>query len=178
MTRASRQLSWLLRHGAGTSGLTMDGAGWAAVDDVLAITGITPAELRRAVEENEKGRLQLDGTRIRACQGHSLRDMPVTREALEASWEVIEPPGPLWHGTNRTALAGIEHQGLHPGARTHVHLALTRSSHVGKRSNVEVLLEVAPDLLAAAGLPIFRAPNGVVLVRQVPPDAIVATHHG
>ena len=174
-TRLSRRLSWLLRHGAVERGLAMDEAGWAAVDDVVAAAGITRAELLRAVEENDKRRLQLDGQRIRACQGHSQAGTPVTREALEASWEPYAGDGLLWHGTGRHALAGIAERGILPGARTHVHLAETPDSHVGKRAAVDVLVAVSAARLQAAGLPVFRAPNGVVLVRRVPPDCIVET---
>ncbi len=95
----SKRLSWLLRHGANESGLAMDEAGWSEVDDVLQVLGVTRAELDLAVSQNDKGRLAVSGSRIHACQGHSLEAMPVTREALEASWEVFYPQGPLWHGT-------------------------------------------------------------------------------
>ena len=173
--RLSRRLSWLLRHGATERGLAMDEAGWAAVADVLVAAGITRAELEQAVAENDKRRLQLDGERVRACQGHSLAGAPVTREALEASWEPFAGDGLLWHGTGRHALARIAEQGILPGARTHVHLAEATDSRVGKRAAVDVLVAVSPARLRDAGLPVFRAPNGVLLVRRVPPDCIVET---
>ena len=98
----SKKLSWLLRHGAGEAGLAMDRAGWAEVLDVLAVLGMTRAQLDLAVANNDKGRLVLEGSRVRACQGHSLADMPVTVEDLEASWETVSPEASLWHGTGRT----------------------------------------------------------------------------
>ena len=171
-TGPSRRLSWLLRHGAGGAGLAMDAAGWAAVDDVLRVTGLTRPELVDAVSHNDKGRLQLDGGRIRACQGHSAHGMPVTRDALEATWERIDPEGDLWHGTSLAALPGIGRSGIRPGARTHVHLADSTASRVGKRANVDVLLRVSAARLRAAGVPVYRAPNGVVLVEHVPVDAV------
>ena len=176
MSRESRQLSWLLRHGALEAGLDMDPAGWTSVDGVLAATGLDRAALERAVAQNDKGRLQLDGTRIRACQGHSTENMPVTIEALEASWTEIRSSAPLWHGTTIDALAGIAARGIEPGARSHVHLAEAPDSKVGKRSRVEVLLEVSPSFLRRDGLGIFRAQNGVVLVRRVPLDGISRVH--
>lgn len=74
----------------------------------------------------------------------------------------------LWHGTNRQALPAIQREGLKPGRRTHVHLAPSKDSQVGRRSAVDVLLGVDPGNLA-----VYRAPNGVLLTREVPPDAIV-----
>ena len=127
--RDSRRLSWLLRHGARETNLAMDGAGWSAVDDVLAALGMSRDALDRAVAENDKGRLQLDGGRIRACQGHSTGGVPVTLDALEASWDAIELPV-LWHGTSLDALSGIARSGIHPRARTHVHLAPSPESKV------------------------------------------------
>ncbi|MFF0264561.1 RNA 2'-phosphotransferase [Kribbella sp. NPDC004536] len=168
MSRDSRAISKLLRHTAGERHLTMSTAGWAAIPDVLRLLGMTRDRLDIAVRENDKQRLQVDGERIRACQGHSLEHMPVTREALENSWERVYPDGLLWHGTNRAALAAIRREGLRPGRRTHVHLAPAKDSHVGRRTSVEVLLGVDPGNLA-----VYRAPNGVLLTREVPPGAIV-----
>lgn len=177
MTRASvrdsKRLSWLLRHGANEAGLAMDQAGWAEIADVLDVLDMRRHDLDEAVETNDKGRLEIDGSRIRACQGHSLDGMPVNRDALEATWTPEEPNGSLWHGTTMTAVEAIAADGIAPGARTHVHLAPSRTSHVGKRSSVQVLLEVSPQRLTSLGLQIFRAPNGVMLVRHVPVSAII-----
>ncbi|MFG1620548.1 RNA 2'-phosphotransferase [Kribbella sp. NPDC049227] len=168
MSRDSRMVSRLLRHTAGERGLTMSADGWAAIADVLELLAMDRERLDTAVRDNDKQRLQVDGDRVRACQGHSRAGMPVTREALEKSWERVHPDDLLWHGTNRQALTAIQREGLKPGRRTHVHLAPSKDSHVGRRTSVEVLLAVDPGNLA-----VYRAPNGVLLTREVPPDAIV-----
>jgi putative RNA 2'-phosphotransferase len=172
VARRSRRLSWLLRHGAGQAGLAMNTAGWAPIDEVMAVLGIDRAQLDEAVERNDKRRLEVDGDRIRACQGHSLDGMPVTRAALEATWRPVRPSDPLWHGTGVASLAPIAARGLHPGRRSHVHLAAAPDSRVGKRARVDLLLGVDPARLAAAGLGVFEAPNGVLLVREVPAACI------
>ena len=168
MSRDSRTLSRLLRHTAGERGLTMSADGWSGIAEVMELLGLTREELDAAVRDNDKQRLQVDGELIRACQGHSLVGMPVTREALENSWERVYPADLLWHGTTRAAWPAIKREGLRPGRRTHVHLAPSKDSRVGRRSRVEVLLGVD-----SADLAVFRAPNGVLLTREVPPDAIV-----
>jgi putative RNA 2'-phosphotransferase len=170
---ASKQLSWLLRHGAGEVGLEMDAAGWAEIADVLRALDMSRAALMEAVEHNDKGRLEVRGGRIRACQGHSLAGMPVTAEALEATWTPREGDAPVWHGTRTAALAGIAREGILPGARTHVHLAEAIDSVVGKRAAVDVMLEVAPARLREAGIGLFQSPNGVILARRVPAACIV-----
>ena len=182
MTKASRRdsqkLSWLLRHGANEAGLAMDAAGWSEIADVLRILDMGAEGLRSAVEHNDKDRLELDGSRIRACQGHSLEGMPVTQEALEFTWTAVTPNESLWHGTRVAAVDGIAAQGIVPAGRTHVHLAPTRTSRVGKRASVDVLLEISPRELAAQKVQVFRAPNGVLLVRRVPVAAIVGVEPG
>ncbi|TDD44145.1 RNA 2'-phosphotransferase [Kribbella antibiotica] len=168
MSADSRALSKLLRHTAGERGLAMSLDGRAAIADVLAVLGMERGRLDRAVEENDKQRLQVDGERIRACQGHSLAGMPVTREALENSWERVYPTEHLWHGTTQGVVPLIQREGLKPGRRTHVHLAADQR----RRTGADVQLRVNP-----VNLVVYRAPNGVLLVREVPPDAIVDAVH-
>lgn len=173
IVKASKRLSWLLRHGANEAGLAMDEAGWVTCNEVLRVTKMSRDELEDAVRYNTKSRLQLDNDRIRACQGHSLSGMPVTREALEASWNRFEGGPSLFHGTNVEAAESIATKGLLPGGRTHVHLAASTDSPVGKRYNTPVLLEVSVELLRASGREIFVSQNGVVLVLDVPRSCIV-----
>ena len=171
--KRSTKLSWLLRHGANESKLPMDSAGFAAVADVLALTGLTRAELDVVVAENNKSRYELNGERIRACQGHSLEGTPVTLAGLEATWAAVAVDDVIFHGTSVAAARAILTEGMKPMARTHVHLAESERAVVGKRAGVDVLLAVSPPKLRARGIAVFRAPNGVVLARSVPRDAIV-----
>ena len=170
--RLSHALSWLLRHGAGESGLAMDEAGWARIGDVLAKVRATRDALDEVVRHNDKSRLEVRGERIRACQGHSLANMPVTREALEASWALDPRDEPIWHGTSLAAVEPIAREGILPGERTHVHLAGETDSKVGKRGGVDVLLRVDPARMRAEGVGLFRSPNGVLLARRVPPSCV------
>ncbi len=173
LKRQSKHLSWLLRHGAIESGLHMDPAGWASIDAVLAVARMSRAVLDATVAQNSKRRLQVCGDRIRASQGHSLAGTPVTRAALEDSWAVWDHTDSLWHGTYPRAIEGIAAEGILSQHRSHVHLVPTPESRVGKRAGVGVLLEVSPAALRAADQGIFISPNGVVLVRHVPPHCIV-----
>ena len=171
-TDTSKRLSWLLRHGAPSEGIAMDAAGWVAVADVLRALRLTRAELAEVVELNTKSRLDVRGEQIRASQGHSTNGMPVTHDALEASWQRFTGEGPIWHGTAIEALAGIAREGIVPQARTHVHLASALDSKVGKRASVDVMIEVSLARLGELGIGVFESQNGVLLVRRVPPEAI------
>ena len=174
LSRVSHKLSWLLRHGARESKLAMDSAGWSSIEDVLSIVRVPRPVLDAVVRDNNKARYEVQGGRIRACQGHSFEGTPVTLEGLESSWAVDPRSEPIWHGTSIDALASIASQGLLPGERTHVHLAGETHSKVGKRAGVDVLLRVEPEKLRAAGLTLYRSPNGVILARSVPPSCITA----
>lgn len=168
----SKRLSWLLRHGASDEGLAMDPAGWVDVHAVTERLGLQYTELERIVRDNDKRRLQLAEGRIRACQGHSRDNLAVTLEALEASWDVHTDDDTIWHGTSLDAVGPIAVEGISAVARTHVHLAPSLDSRVGKRAAVHVGLAVSPPKLREAGLTIYAAPNGVLLVREVPVRAI------
>ena len=171
--RLSHTMSAILRHRAGHLGLTMDPAGWVAIDDLCAHMRVARAAIDDVVRDNNKTRFEVDGRRIRASQGHSLEGMPVTQEALEASWTRFVGDGSIWHGTRTDVVASIARTGISRSKRTHVHLADSTGSRVGKRAQVGVLLEVCPNRLRAAGYDIFRSPNGVILTRHVPPSCVV-----
>jgi putative RNA 2'-phosphotransferase len=174
MKRTGR-LTWLLRHGAAERGLAMDGAGWVAVDDVLRELGVTRGELGAVVLRDAKRRFEIAGGRVRASQGHSF-GVPVVLDQLEASWSAYDGSGPLWHGTRAEVIKRIRAEGIRPVARTHVHMATSRMSPVGKRARVDVLIEVSAGRLREIGQRIYTSPNGVALVREVPPSCIVEIH--
>lgn len=169
----SKTLSWLLRHGAREAGVSMDTAGWVPVGQVLRYLHMNRSDLEEVVRTNTKSRLELVDERIRACQGHSTDNMPVTLEGLEASWRLYEEGGSLYHGTTVEATEPIAKEGLIPQKRTHVHLAPSLESKVGKRSATPVVLEISCERLRAAGEKIYEASNGVILVRRVPVSCIV-----
>lgn len=166
----SKRVSWLLRHGAPEQGIPMDSAGWVAVADVLRALRMSEAQLDAVVGQNDKRRFERQGARIRAVQGHSAAS--VSPEALEASWRPFEGEGPVFHGTSVEAAFSIAKEGITSQARSHVHLAPSRQSKVGKRWNVDLLLVVQPARVRAHGIGLFESPNGVVLARRVPADCV------
>ncbi len=173
ITRGSKKLSWLLRFGAAEAGVSMDPAGWVPLDEVKQFTGLDGNMIEQIVARNNKTRFQLQGRKIRACQGHG-SGLPVRPGALEATWAVLpEAQQLVFHGTHAAAVEGIATEGILPGDRTHVHLAVAPDSRVGKRASVTVLLEVSVPLLRRRGREVFVSPNGVVLTRDVPLDCIV-----
>ena len=165
VVRRSKRLSYVLRHDPGSVGLTLDAAGWADVDALLAALGWTRAELERVVATDDKRRFALDesGTRIRAGQGHSV--------AVDLGYRSEPPPPVLFHGTAERNLPAIEAEGLGPGRRPAVHRSPDEvtARRVGARHGRPVVLRVDAAGMARDGALFTRSVNGVWLVDAVPP---------
>ncbi|MBE5956388.1 MAG: RNA 2'-phosphotransferase [Lachnospiraceae bacterium] len=102
--KLSIYLSFLLRHKPEDAGLPMDKHGWVSVEELIDginRTGkykIDGQLLCEIVKEDKKGRYRYneDGTRIKACQGHSI-------PWVEPELTMMEPPEYVYHGTTTEA---------------------------------------------------------------------------
>ncbi|MEV7519044.1 RNA 2'-phosphotransferase [Streptomyces sp. NPDC091371] len=166
--KVSKYVSKHLRHQPERIGLVLDPHGWVEIDDLLSAASahgfpFTRAELDHVVATNDKRRFAVDGTRIRASQGHTV---PVDLDLPEA-----EPPAYLYHGTVAASLDAIRAEGLRPMARHHVHLSPDRetATRVGARRGRPVVLSVDAAAMRAAGHVFRISANGVWLVDSVPP---------
>ncbi len=171
LTGLSRYLSYVLRHHPDAVGITLDGAGWVPVENLLAALArhgrpTSRATLERVVAGTDKRRFQLDGDRIRAAQGHTV---PVDLDLPPET-----PPAVLYHGTVAGFLPGIMATGLHPRGRHHVHLSgdPETATRVGARRGVPVVLRIDAAGMHDAGHVFYRAANGVWLTAHVPPEWI------
>ena len=167
--RLSKFLSLLLRHRPEKAGLSLDPAGWVAVDDLLAglaRTGwsITRQDLGALVKQDGKQRYTFsdDGDSIRANQGHSI---PVALGLVSRT-----PPDTLYHGTVRRSLESILAVGLQRRGRQYVHLStdLESAQRVGKRHGIPVVLQVAAGEMQAQGHLFYLSKNGIWMVEAVP----------
>ena len=170
----SKHLSWILRHGAAQEGLSMDCAGWVNIHKLLQKIDLNLQDLNRVIQRNNKARFEIKGDNIRACQGHSLEQLPVTQEGLESSWKLYKPKMSdiIWHATQACYLDSIQRDGVLRGKRSHVHLASTKESEVGKRNGAPILLKISVKCLRNQGQEVFMSSNGVILTRYVPPSCI------
>ncbi|WP_457141940.1 RNA 2'-phosphotransferase [Modestobacter sp. SYSU DS0511] len=161
----SKRLSYVLRHRPDAVGLTLDGAGWADVDELLVVLHLTRAQLDDVVARNDKQRFALDptGTRIRASQGHSV--------PVDLGYVATAPPAELFHGTVERFLPAILAEGLGPGNRHAVHLSadVATARRVGARRGTPVVLRVDAAAMVRDGAAFTRSANGVWLVDAVPP---------
>jgi putative RNA 2'-phosphotransferase len=167
VTAASKFLAYVLRHDPAAIGITLDGAGWIRVDDLMAAVGrhgrpLSAQTLRQVIHAPGKRRFEIRDGLIRAAQGHSV---PVDLGLASA-----EPPAALFHGTVARSLPGILAEGLQPGRRTHVHLSADQATATaaGARRGRPVVLRVDAAGMRAAGHEFLRAANGVWLTAGVP----------
>ncbi|MGY1849775.1 MULTISPECIES: RNA 2'-phosphotransferase [unclassified Blastococcus] len=159
----SKRLSFVLRHRPESVGITLDPAGWADVDVLLAALHLTREQLEHVVAADDKRRYELRGGRIRASQGHSV--------AVDLGYADETPPDELFHGTVARFLAAILAEGLRPGRRHAVHLSadVVTARAVGSRRGAPVVLRVDAAAMAREGARFSRSANGVWLVAAVPP---------
>jgi putative RNA 2'-phosphotransferase len=173
MVKLSKRMSKALRHDPGRVGLTLDPAGWVPVADLLAVLGVSRADLDEVVATNDKRRFSVerggDGVeRIRANQGHSV--------PVELGLSPLPPPDRLYHGTSAAVLDSIRATGLNRGGRHHVHLSVDEPTarRVGaRRGGAVVILTVNAASMARAGFEFFRSDNGVWLTDEVPPEYLL-----
>lgn len=169
----SKFLSLVLRHRPGLVGITLDSAGWVAVDELLAAINahrrtVTREQLEFVAANCEKQRFAFneDRTRIRASQGHSVE--------VELGYSPATPPDLLYHGTVDRFLSSIRGAGLVKGKRHHVHLSrdIETAMKVGDRRGRAVILTIDAKTMAGDGLTFFVSDNGVWLTDRVPPRYI------
>jgi putative RNA 2'-phosphotransferase len=166
--KVSKYLSKHLRHQPERIGLTLDEAGWVEIDVLIAAATahgfrFTRDELDHVVAANDKQRFAIDGTRIRASQGHSID--------VDLGLPPATPPPYLYHGTVGRYLDAIRAEGLRPMNRHDVHLSADRetATRVGARRGRPVVLSVDAQAMHRDGHVFHVSANGVWLTQAVPP---------
>ncbi|WP_455358418.1 RNA 2'-phosphotransferase [Streptomyces sp. SYSU K21746] len=167
--KVSKYLSKHLRHQPERIGLALDPHGWVEIDVLIRAAAahgfsFTRAELDHVVAANDKRRFAVDGSRIRASQGHTVE--------IDLGLPPAEPPAYLYHGTVARTLDAIRVEGLRPMNRHHVHLSPDRetATRVGARRGRPVVLAVDADAMHRAGHVFRVSANGVWLADAVPPE--------
>ncbi|KAJ7105472.1 KptA family-domain-containing protein [Mycena crocata] len=171
--RMSRELSYLLRHGAHTEALPIRPDGYVNVDVLLrhrTLRGIDFAMLENIVKADQKSRYHLlydprDGPAnawwIRANQGHSMADISLDLRRIKHANEIRMAV----HGTSMAAWESIAKQGLSRMSRNHIHLAQGVVGDVisGMRHSSEILIFIDVARALAADIKFYISSNGVVL---------------
>ncbi|KAH9857272.1 KptA family-domain-containing protein [Lenzites betulinus] len=175
--RTSKTLSWILRHGSQSEGLTMRPDGYVRVNDLLQrpkMRELSLASLQEIVKSDAKGRYSLvleadpnggdEAWWIRANQGHSMKSVVLDYEPIKSVADI--PTGVAVHGTNKRAWESIKDQGLSKMTRNHIHLAqgVTGSGVIsGMRNSSQIFIYVDVQKAIDAGIKFYISANGVVL---------------
>ncbi|NIK93520.1 RNA 2'-phosphotransferase [Mangrovimonas sp. CR14] len=163
----SKFLSLVLRHKPDSIDLSLDEQGWASVGEILEKSKLrfTFKELEEVVVTNDKQRFSFnsDQTKIRANQGHSLKEVDLNLKPLT-------PPFLLYHGTVEKFLPQIKIYGLKKMSRQYVHLSKDKdtATNVGLRRGKPLILSVRALEMCNKGYQFFKSENGVWLTDEVP----------
>ena len=170
LTSTSKFLSLLLRHQPEVIGMQLDAEGWLPIDELIENANrqgkqLSLELLHEVVASCEKKRFALseDGLKIRANQGHSVRD-------IELNLEAVVPPNVLYHGTVAAFLDSIREHGLLKRSRNHVHLSadVETAKKVGARRGKSVILTIRSEAMHQSGHTFYLSANGVWLTDVVP----------
>ena len=173
----SMYLSCLLRHRPDLLHLEMDNHGWVSVDQLLKALEeegqyhITRELLEEIVAQDAKGRYRFsqDGTRIKACQGHSLA-------FVEPELTIKAPPDVLYHGTTRQHYRLIRQSGYISKMQRHaVHLQEQKDpawKSAKRWKQNPVILVIDSSRMARDGYRFGVSENGVWCTEQVPTEYI------
>lgn len=170
-------MSVALRHDPQAFHLTLDDNGWATLESLVTGLRARPRwhwvqseHVLRVVETSDKQRFEVAGPMIRARYGHS--------RAARPTYQPVEPPEILYHGTPHRNIPTILRDGLKAMSRQYVHLSATpeMAFQVGRRRDDHpALLRVRATEAYAAGI-LFGTPSGdqdtVYLVEALPPEFI------
>ncbi|MBK4738443.1 RNA 2'-phosphotransferase [Noviherbaspirillum pedocola] len=179
-TRASKILSYVLRHRPDAIGISLDCQGWTDIASLIAAASKAGKHLDRKLIEtivatNEKRRFAIseDGLRIRAVQGHST-------DRVDIRYVEKVPPEFLYHGTATRFLDLIFKEGLRPGSRQYVHLSRDTQTAiaVGRRHGKPVVLSIAAVAMHQQDYKFYQAENGVWLTPTVPPTFLLTLRDG
>lgn len=171
--KASKFLSFVLRHRPDIIGIQLDGGGWVEIDVLVEASvahgkALTRELLKETVRTDDKQRYVIEGTKIRANQGHSVD--------VDLAIAELAPPTLLYHGTATRFLDQIRNEGLKKMSRNHVHLSedVETAKKVGQRHGKPVVLAVLATSMTKDGHKFYLANNGIWLTDHVPSIYIAA----
>lgn len=167
--KVSKFLSLILRHSPEIIKLKLDKNGWANVDELITKSRpkikLTVKVLEEVIATNDKKRFSFnnDKTKVRANQGHSLKN-------INLEFESIKPPLFLYHGTVSKFMQSIKEEGLQKMNRQYVHLSKDRTTaiNVGNRRGKAIVLSIRSGDMYKQGYIFHCSENGVWLTENVP----------
>lgn len=163
----SKKLSFILRHKPESADILLDKEGWVDLKILCNAISVNQSDVERVVRENDKQRFQIKNGKIKANQGHSVKGV------IAFPTKPKIPPEFLYHGTVfDTWRYYIQHEGLKPMKRHHVHLSpdVETATKVALRWKKDaVILKVHAREMKQD---FYLSDNGIWLTDFVPPEHI------
>lgn len=163
----SKYMSYILRHHPPPS---ISENGFLSLDELTSMVqkkfDVGQDAIRSVVEQDSKGRFEIQHNKIRAVYGHSYTVSLDLSPACALT---------LYHGTTEKAASSILKEGLKPKTRQKVHLSpsIETALDVGKRHcETPVVLEINTRKALEDGISIQKASNVVYVADYIPPQYI------
>lgn len=162
-------ISLVLRHRPEIIDINIDEYGYANVNELIKGINksgrfINAGILEDIVKSDKKSRysFNLDKSKIRANQGHSISVNVELKEAL--------PPMYLYHGTAKANLDSILESGIRKMNRLYVHFSedIDTALQVGSRHGTPIVLKINTTKMKEDGYQFYLSKNNVWLVDFVP----------
>uniref|UniRef100_A0AAN0LPH3 RNA 2'-phosphotransferase n=1 Tax=Nesodiprion zhejiangensis nucleopolyhedrovirus TaxID=3135970 RepID=A0AAN0LPH3_9BACU len=157
MFTISKKMSYLLRHDP--QNLNMDMEGFVNVQDMSKKLEISLQMLNKIVDTDNKQRYEIVNDKIRAVQGHSIKNVNVSMPKVEISYN-----GNAIHGTFSKNLPFILTQGIKRFTRKHIHLATDMKS-VRKNTNVFIYVDISKCI--EDGIICYYSANNYILTEGI-----------
>jgi putative RNA 2'-phosphotransferase len=172
--KASKFLSYILRHNPDKFGIKLDSQGYADLKKILKILNkkfhegsIDIQFLKEMIRKSNKKRFEITKNQIRALYGHSI---PMKISLPEAK----DPPEYLFHGTTQKFYDKIQKEGLKSQGRQYVHLSkdIETAQMVGKRRTQNpIILKIDVKNASKEGIHFYKS-GELYLADRIPPEYI------
>jgi len=175
LTKISKTMSWILRHGLNELKLNPDELGRIPLDTLLELDQIKNINcskeiIMEIISNNSKQRFRLDLVNgiemIGANQGHSMEiGKKINNDKLMT--KITKPLNLCVHGTYLKCIEEIKKTGLKTMNRTHIHFASDYPNNKkimsGARTNSNVFIEIDMTKAMGDGIIFYLSSNGVIL---------------
>ncbi len=168
-----KYLALLLRHKPPKE-LEMDLSGFVEINKLISFLNSEGIEVNKKilqyiVDTDDKNRYEIIENKIRARQGHSIKQ-------VNLEFSKIEPPEILYHGTKLSSIPSIRKSGLKSMSRQYVHLSKSKSEALRNaerwKEDKPKILEIKAKEMSQKGFDFFISTNEVYLTKSVPKEFI------
>jgi putative RNA 2'-phosphotransferase len=167
--RLGRFISGALRHFPDDLGLAMNQHGWVDLDVLFdamrtRYKWANKDKLLAIIESDEKGRYEIQGRKIRARYGHSVKvDLDYPENTLPE----------LYYGASREEVDILLEKGIKPVKQRYVHLSTSseKALEVAKiHSDDPILIIIKAQEAQSDGITMLSATDNIVLSEEISPE--------